>query len=462
MAPNLAKAIVTYFFTFNALLPWPLALAEEPALPEGLLFESDSVVEMGEPPPATETIRSFLDDLTFHGFVDIRTSARVNADSRQKDFSLAEVRSRINTDAQISDLKATLTADFVYDPIVDPDDLNLSTGRGFIDLREAYLVARPLSFMDIKLGRQVLTWGTGEFLFINDLFPKDFGSFFIWRDTDFLKAPSDALRTGIYTPFVNIDFVYTPQFDANRFIDGRRITFFNSFSGELNGREQPLEFIKPSDWFTDDEFALRLYKVFGGLELALYGYRGFWKNPVGNAPDIRRAIFPRLAVYGASARGPLLGGIASIEAGYYDSLDNRDAQDSNEAPSELRLLAAYEKEVLPELLVATQYYVERIQRFGTYQKSIENLTFHDRERYRHVATLRFEKCFYQKTFRLTIFLQAGLSESDGLVRSSLNYEASDSLKLSLHSNIFLGSRESTSFGQFENASSVGTALRYAF
>jgi hypothetical protein len=75
--------------------------------------------------------------------------------------------------------------------------------------------------MDVKLGRQILTWGTGDLIFINDLFPKDWISFFIGRDTDYLKAPSDAIKVSLFGEQANLDIVYTPQFDSDRFIEGR-------------------------------------------------------------------------------------------------------------------------------------------------------------------------------------------------------------------------------------------------
>ena len=52
------------------------------------------------------------------------------------------------------------------------------------ELREAYLKFRLPGDIDLKVGRQILTWGTGDLLFINDLFPKDWNSFLLGRDED--------------------------------------------------------------------------------------------------------------------------------------------------------------------------------------------------------------------------------------------------------------------------------------
>ena len=41
------------------------------------------------------------------------------------------------------------------------------------DLRMASLTFSPADWMDVRVGRQVLTWGTGDLLFLNDLFGDD-------------------------------------------------------------------------------------------------------------------------------------------------------------------------------------------------------------------------------------------------------------------------------------------------
>ena len=99
----------------------------------------------------------------------------------------------------------------------------------------------------ITLGRQILTWGTGDLVFINDLFPKDWVSFFIGRDVEYLKAPSDALKVSAFSGWANLDLVYTPRFDADRFIDGRRLSFFNTGRGRLTGRDAVVLVERPAE-----------------------------------------------------------------------------------------------------------------------------------------------------------------------------------------------------------------------
>lgn len=69
---------------------------------------------------------------------------------------------------------STDLAEFRYKGDIWADGI---TEKKEYDTREAWAFIRPSDFMDIKIGRQVLTWGTGELVFLNDLFPKDWQSF---------------------------------------------------------------------------------------------------------------------------------------------------------------------------------------------------------------------------------------------------------------------------------------------
>ena len=176
------------------------------------------------------------------------------------------------------------------------------TEKGEYDTREAWIFTRPTDFLDIKIGRQVLTWGTGDLVFLNDLFPKDWQSYFIGRDKEYLKAPSGAAKISFFTDPANIDVVYTPKFDSDRFITGRYVSYWNGSRERLAGRDEMVTSDTPDQWFKDDEIAVRIYRNIRNYELAIYGYWGFWKRPGGQTPS-GTAIFPKLNVYGARCAG---------------------------------------------------------------------------------------------------------------------------------------------------------------
>ncbi|MHC4144835.1 MAG: hypothetical protein ACYSUD_08650 [Planctomycetota bacterium] len=107
---------------------------------------------------------SFFSELPveMHGFYEMRGGYRLRKDKYEKDMSIMENRLQLDLDSYFDwgDLK------FKGDVYGD-----LVTEKGYFDLREANVFARPLDFMDLKAGRQILTWGTGDLVFINDLFP---------------------------------------------------------------------------------------------------------------------------------------------------------------------------------------------------------------------------------------------------------------------------------------------------
>ena len=181
------------------------AEADGPALPAGLGNETDgpslpSGLEDGadqEEDRAKEGgARSWRETLPFSltGFWEARAGVRTQTDPYQKDASLGETRLQLQAERAWDAATLRITADFLYDPVLDRHAIDLETGQGWVDLRETYVLTRPLSMLDLKAGRQVLTWGTGDLLFINDLFPKDWNAFFIGRDVEYLKAPSDAIK----------------------------------------------------------------------------------------------------------------------------------------------------------------------------------------------------------------------------------------------------------------------------
>lgn len=400
-------------------------------------------------------------DATLHGFIDGRYGQRLQNDSTQRDDSLAETRLQLDFN-QMTDLTTLqLRGDFYYDDLVDQADIDLEEGRGWFDLREANLLASPLELMDVKVGRQILTWGSGDLLFINDLFPKDWQSFFIGRDEEYLKAPSDALLISLFPDAVNIDLVYTPRFDPDRYIRGERLSYWNPMLGKISGRDAIVATATPDDWFVDAEYALRLSKNMAGYELAIYGYYGFWKSPVGFDPLAGKATFPELTVAGASLRGNLGPGIGYSEIGYYDSRQDRAGSDPLIPNSEFRLLVGYEQELVRNVTLTGQYYLEELLKHDQYVASLAPGQ-PVRDEYRHLLTMRLTWLLMNQNLTLSLFGYYSPSDEDFYLRPTLKYKLSDAWLLTAGANVFAGEDDHTFFGQFEDNSNLYAGIRYSF
>ena len=430
---------------------------EVPELPAGLggLKTKTHKVE-GD---SSEGISTFIDQIS--GFWEVRAGARTQGDPYQKHASIAETRLQLELEKRWARGGYQIIGDFVYDPVLSDHQIRLERGKGWFDLRSANLSLTPVDFMDMKIGRQILTWGTGDMLFINDMFPKDWNSFFIGRDEEYLKAPSDAIKTSMFGEWMNVDFVYTPRFDSDRFIDGRRISYWNDFLGRRAGRDSPVHVDKQKEWFQDDESAVRLYKNLSGYELALYGYWGYWKSPGGANPMTFEALFPELSVYGASARGALLKGIANVEFGYYDSRDDPGGDAPTVRNSEMRFLVGYEREIARDLTASLQYYVEWMMDYEDYLKSLP-MGVQAKDEDRHVVTMRLRKLLMSQNLELSLFGYFSPSDSEMYLRPNVHYKVTDNWSTEIGANVFLGEEDHTFFGQFEEISNVYVATRYSF
>jgi len=429
-----------------------------PPLPAGLSDETG---------PESETKESDTDEPDFQspaaltGFWELRGGVRITDDPRQRATSIAETRLQLSGDRTLGPALVRVTADLVYDNVAGTGAPNLERGSGVVDLREAYIGMPVGESADLRAGRQVLTWGVGDLLFLNDLFPKDWNSFFVGRDVEYLKAPSDALRLGVFSSVLNIDLVYTPRFDTDRFVDNRRLSFFDPRVGRLVGRDVHFRPVFPDDPFDDHEIALRLHRTVGGWELATYGYRGFWKSPAGLDAESGRPLFPRLSVWGGSLRGPLHSGILSAETAWYRSRDDLSGRDPRLPNSQFRLLLGYEQELIPNLTLGGQYYLERTLDYGALERGLPASAPRP-DRNRQVLTLRATLLTHRQTVRWSLFTFASPTDDDLYLRGLWAWDVTDDWTVSAGLNLFQGRRDDSFFGQFESNSNLYFGLRRGF
>ncbi|OQY18572.1 MAG: hypothetical protein B6I36_06585 [Desulfobacteraceae bacterium 4572_35.1] len=396
-----------------------------------------------------------------HGFVDARSGMRLKQDDGQRRAILNEFRAQLEVNHSNDWSQWQLRGDVVFDEAAGEHELDLDSGHGSVDVREVNVILYPSDIIDLKLGRQILTWGTGDLLFINDMFPKDWQSFFIGRDEEYLKAPSDAVLMSIFPSFASIDIVYTPSFNSDRYISGERLSYWNPMLGRHAVRDDKMRVDERNSCGHDAEFSGRIYRDIAGYEVALYGYSGFWKNPAGYDPVGSRQKFPRLRVYGASARGGVGPGILSVEGGYYDSHSDSHGDDPFIPNSEYRLLLGYEQELRRNLSAALQYYMEYLDNYSDYTSNLPVGSV-ERDRSRHVLTWRLTQQAFNQNLIMSLFCYWSPSDQDSYWRPGVKYKASDALSLYLGGNLFFGSKKETFFGQFERNNNVYVGIRYSF
>jgi hypothetical protein len=437
----------------------------EPALPSGIeASDAPDALSAADATDAAEADGSSLSPLLFHGFVDARAGTRLVEADHASRASLGEARLQLSLSGEWSWIGFGATADVLYDPVLNEHAVDLELGHGFVDARELYLVLSPSDAVDLKLGRQAMTWGTGDLVFINDLFPKDWTAFIVGRDIEYLRAPSDAARLSMALDPVELDLVFSPRHDADRFPDRRRLVSYDPSLGRLAGDDAVPRVQERDRWFRDIEVALRQRLTVGSWELALYGYHGFYKSPAGvhfgnpSDPATAQATFPRLAAYGASVRGPLFGGIVYAEGGHYLSLDDPEGDDPLVQNGEVRALLGYEHVLAQDVTLSGQYYLEWMLEHGDYLGALPP-TVPAANETRHVVTTRLSWNLLRQTLRASLFVFFSPSDVDTHLRPHLQYAIDDTWRVETGAAIFMGKDDHTFFGQLEDNSNAWAAVR---
>ena len=402
-----------------------------------------------------ESDKSMLDQ-DIGGFIEMSYGEFTSTNPVKSSQSIYELRAQL----EIADFLRT---------IIDSDDISsfvkfdLYKDRAIeesgIDFREIYL-GYNLEEVDIRFGRQVLSWGTGDKVFLNDLFAKDWNSFFSGRDLSYLKVPTDAVRVAIYKDVTNTEIIWVPIFTPDEYVNGERFSYFDRNSGEIVGSKN-IAVDEPEKNIKNSEVSLRVFRDISSYELSLYAYRGFFKQPVGYEENINKAFFPRMNSVGASGRGAVFGGLANVEASWYESKDDKQGVDPLIANSQLRFLVGYEKEVIQRFDVGLQYYLEKTAHYKNQLQTSNNPVFEQSER-RHLFTLSLNYRMMRDKLNLYAYRMQSFDEDDSYTLIKINYRVNDIFNIEFGGNVFAGKKKYTFLGQFENNDNAYIRVRMSY
>jgi hypothetical protein len=392
------------------------------------------------------------EDYRLTGFVEASLGYRLSTDPFIDGRStLSDLRTQLQIDRDFEASRLNLSADFYYDGVLDQTKAQI---RELAWQGNLAFLGHWGNKIDANLGQQVLTWGTGDYLFLNDLFAKDFQSFFSGRDDEYLKAPSLSAKFSGFYDWANIDIVLTPEFTPDIYINGDYFSFFSPLAGT---NVAPSFDVKSPILPNSTEYALRLYKSIASTELAFYGYKGFHKSP-SSFTELGQAYFTKLRVFGASAITPFAQGLLNAEMAFYDSRDDVDGANPLIPNNQTRWLVGYEQELIKNLTGSFQWYMERTANFSSLKANSLAPQF-DTNRSRIVITQRLMYRALQQTLTFNAFNFYSTSDSDGYFKFSTDYSPTDSWRLTAGINLFYGNQKYTFFNQFEDASNAFVRFR---
>lgn len=395
---------------------------------------------------------AFAADISLHGFLQSNYSADTgypNPDGG--DFKVAEERLQLKVDAAKDPFHVFMKTDAQYDDI---------SGDSEVEVREGYFDYTSSNW-DARIGRQVITWGVGDLLFINDVFPKDYEALFSGRPLEYLKRGIDGAKFGIYPGFASFELIAVPFFTPDILPSPDRFRMFDPMPG-VTDRET----VKPGVAPGNTEFAVRAYRDMGGFDVSLYAYRGFFTQPSMmpdsfTMPSRLTLFFPKLSEYGASLQGRALDGVFSLETGYYDSRENESGKNPVIPNSQTRFLTGYQRQIWEDFTIGLQYYFEYMH---DYQAYVSNLPagFPKDRRYYDLTSVRLTQLFMQQTLKLSFFAFYSPAVGDYFLNPEIKYNFTDHIWAAIGANIFGGGNPASRFGQFTKDDNTYVQMRYEF
>lgn len=381
------------------------------------------------------------------GFIEVAHGQFLQNNIVTSNESLNELRARLELNYSHQHFDFTVKGDALYDDVLSSTIWHT---------RELTLSASPFKAVDIKIGRQILTWGTADYIFLNDLFPKDWQSFFAGREDQYLKSSSDSIKTSWYLGAFTVDIAWTPKFSADKYLTGERFSFY---SPQAQNNVAPAEQFKVKN-SNDEQWSARFSTNKKGIEYALYGYKGIWTTPTGINTE-GTAYFPKMNSWGASIRMPFAGGLFNTEYAAYRSIEDTDGNDPFIANSQQRFLLGYETELIKNLSASLQYYLEHTNNYSAFKAN----SFYPQQiidKNRQLLTLRLRYTALQQKLTFSLFTFYSPSDQDAYIRPSIHYRYSDSWSYTVGGNIFWGKQNFSFFGQHQDNSNAWLRMRYQF
>ncbi|MDR1240051.1 MAG: hypothetical protein LBK27_08045 [Treponema sp.] len=397
-------------------------------------------------------------DLEFHGAAE-----NIQALPFSKDLNLTDSRTAFTGDLRVyaGEVSAFVSLSAEYNGV--------SPGRTGFLLGEAWMDWNSGDFQ-LRLGRQLVSWGAAGGIVLTDVVCPENLTAYAGLDFAGSRLAVEGLKLRYVFPFLAVEALWLPLFTPARLPGGQNPLYNVLYpaSVEMGGAVLPVSVLDdiPPRTIGDGEYGLRVSAYTPALDFsfaAFYGWNDiphFTKNliPEGAVPEGLELVpdYGRTLMAGADASVPLGEFLLRLEAawtggGYYD----RSAGETAAALSAGRADEPVEKHNLKVLAgldwnpsgwtLSAQYYEDLLP--DAYGGGTA------RPWRKYALTLRIGRSFFRELLNLSAWCYLDLRDFDSTLGASAAWALTDSLSLSLGSDVFTGGIENRGdYGAYKNLS----------
>ncbi len=404
---------------------------------------------MTVPAQAFDTDVPWLEPFSIKGWAEAIQSMRTH---RPNDSLTSRARLRLELEADFDAFYGFVSADAEKNWQIDSE-----TG---IELQEAW-VEYATSRWDLRVGRQIVIWGSADGVQITDIIsPPDYTES-ITRDLDEIRMPVDAAKLRLLGDVINAELIWIPVFEAAVQPSGDNPWAVATDLPD-NVHVNMADIDEPSTSLENSEIALKVAAYLSGLDVAASAFHTWDDNPTyhrtvrSEDDDVFVDYTPRhhrLTVLGLEFSRPWSDFVFRGEAAYYIGKYQATKNISID-PIQTDLF---------KWLVGVDWTPGNDWSVIA-QATCETIMDHDErmanEAMEPMATLSISKDLLNDTLTLSNMLYYDLNDNEIYTRPKADYALTDAWHLMTGADIFCG--DDGDFGAYRNNSQVWVKVKYSF
>lgn len=338
-------------------------------------------------------------------------------------------------------------------------------------------------FLALRIGRQSTAWGKADGLQVADVLCAKDENTILAREYADSRLSVDAARLTFKNDAFVFDAYWIPFFAPSALPLAeknplKKIMVPKSVSLGAGGTIPVTQVTKgnfelPDLSLENSEFAARLAAFFPFADFSLYGFYGFDREPCltynlvrdsgGNPQALSvNGSYKRMLMVGADAAIPIKEVVLRLEAAVFPqrtfaASTKEQLMGAEKFREKTQLVALAGFDWTPSGWTITgQYYLDAL---------LDGSSHLDRDSYRHQTSLSVSKAFFQETLDISLAWLFGLNDLDSMIKVQAKYSLTDSMALSLGSDLFINGPDKDKkgfYGAYQELSSVWLKAEYNF